>query len=89
MKFVETLKNRSASVADLITDIQNTGILLTELKTFSVLYIWLLQAEMQKLMFELSLISFFGALKESNVSILQDNFTALRQFNLEKFISVG
>ena len=85
---MESLKNRTSSVADLITDVQNTGILLTELKTFSVMYVWIIQAEMQRLIFELTLISFFGALKESNVSILQDNFAAVKQFNLEKFVSV-
>ncbi len=76
------------SVAEMLTEIQNSSVLLTELKTFSLLFIWMIQAEMQKLILELSLISFYAALKEASATLLADNFALVKQFNLEKFVLV-
>jgi hypothetical protein len=87
-KFVEALKGRVISVSDLLTEIQGSGVLLNELKIISIHLVWLMQTEMQKLIFELTLISFYGALKESNISLLQESFASIKLFTLEKFVSV-
>jgi len=87
-KFVEALRGRVTAVAEMLTEIQNSSVLLTELKTFSLLFVWMIQAEMQKLILELTLISFYATLKEANPTILADNFAVVKQFSLEKFALV-
>ena len=88
-KFVEALRGRVTAVAEMLTEIQNSSALLTEMKTFTLLFVWMIQAEMHKLILELTLISFYATLKEANPAILTDNFAVVKQFNLEKFALVN
>lgn len=86
---LDSIKNKSSSVIELLNDVRSSALLSNYLKRVSSIMLSLLQTELQRVIFELAFNTQFCAFEKMEVNDLDASLWSSIGFSLDRFLTVS
>lgn len=85
----EAIRQKSLTILEIISELKSSNALFHDFKMIALIFLKMVQTELQRYIFETSFYIQYTALEKSDLSINLDNIMSAFSFSLDKHAIVG